>query len=76
MMISKRGFDIRIAQRRFPVQETPCVFVVVELVEVRHAKLDLSGQTCKDPTLVLLLVWPVASGEYFDREFECELLIK
>lgn len=37
------GDDVSEAKGRFPVKCPPCVLVLVELVEVLHAKLDLAG---------------------------------
>ena len=58
------------------MEQPACVLVVIEFIEVRHAKLDLFGKAGKDTCQVLLLIRPVSSCQYLNRELTSELLKK
>jgi hypothetical protein len=58
------------------MEQPACVLVVIEFIEVRHAELDLFGKAGKYTSQVLLLIRPVSSCQYLDRELTSELLKK
>lgn len=72
-LLAQDGLHVGEARVVFPCQQSACVLVGVELVEVADAGLDLFGQDDHE-RVVLSFVGPVACGEHLHAHFESQLL--